>query len=466
MEFRSVLSYTGTMLEILGVLMLVPVLLSWFLGEKSYAGFFAGAVLSFSIGTLLDRRFRKGELDLSSAIGVAGLTFACVSFLGAFPYLGYLNPLDSLFESVSGFTTTGLTVAVPESLPLSVLFWRSMTQWIGGIGIIMIFILLSGSPGMSSHYLYKAEGFQDKLEASVRHAARKLFMIYGAYTLAGVVLLSAAGMSLFDAVNHALTGIATGGFSTHSLSVGYYQNVAVEAVMMLLMVLGATSFAVHGKLFGRRFKEYLSNPETRMFWPLLLVFSILVSLSLYGSGEAIRKGLFFSVSALTGSGFSTNPEVPGGFAFLLLIILMIVGGYAGSTAGGIKLIRFGILVKSIPWFARKMSLPQEAVVPLKLGSRVIKSHEIAIVTVFATMYFIMLAGSTFALMALGYPLSASFFQSASAGGTVGLSVLDVSGMHPAGKIVLMLDMLLGRLEIFPFLVLTYAAWSSLLGRFR
>jgi trk system potassium uptake protein TrkH len=461
MDFRSVASYLGTFLEILGILILLPVFISWTFGDGMHTGFFIGAVLSFITGMALDRRFAKEELTLSSAMVIAALSFIVVSVIGAIPYMFHMNPLDSWFEAVSGFTTTGLTVVQPESLPASLLFWRALTQWIGGVGIIIIFLVLVGSPGMSSYYLYKAEGGAGMIEAGVRGTVRRLMLIYLTYTVIGISLFSLAGMPFFESVLNAITGIATGGFTTRNASIGAFGNPAIEAVAILLMVLGATSFFVHARLWKGRVRDYVRNPETRLFWSVILVFSLLVSISYLYSAEPFRHGIFQAFSALTGTGFS-NAGISSGLTMLLLMILMMVGGYAGSTAGGLKLIRSGIILKSLPWMGKKISLPEEAVVPFKLGARAIKESELSIVALFACMYFIVLGTSSLGLTFLGYSPLESFFTVASAEGTVGLSVVDIAGMHPWGKLVLIANMFLGRLEIIPFLVMIYIVLTTAL----
>jgi trk system potassium uptake protein TrkH len=462
MNFRSVASYLGTLLEILGILILSPVFVSWIFGDGMHTGFFIGAVLSFIIGMALDRRFKKEELTLSSAMVIAGLSFIVVSAIGAIPYIFYINLLDSWFESVSGFTTTGLTVVRPESLPASLLFWRALTQWVGGVGIIIIFLVLVSSPGMSSYYLYKAEGGAGMIGAGVRGTVRRVMLIYLSYTTLGVVLFALAGMPLFESVLNSVTGIATGGFTTRNASIGAFGSPAIEAVAVLLMVLGATSFFVHARLWGRKFRDYVNNPETRLFWALILVFSVLVSVSYLYSTEPFRHGIFQTFSALTGTGFS-NSEISSGLTMILLIALMVIGGYAGSTAGGLKLIRSGIILKSLPWMGKKISLPEEAVIPFKLGGRVIRDNELSIIALFACMYFIVLGTSSLGLTFLGYSPLESFFTVASAEGTVGLSVVPIAEMNPIGKLILIANMFLGRLEIIPFLVMIYVVINTVLN---
>ncbi|HDD72520.1 MAG TPA: TrkH family potassium uptake protein [Candidatus Aenigmarchaeota archaeon] len=271
-------------------------------------------------------------------------------------------------------------------------------------------------------------------------------------------------MPVFDSVLHTLSSVSTGGFSPRTESVGFYNNPAIEVVIIFLMLIGSTSFFVHDKLLKRNFRQYVRNPETRLFWILIIIFSTLLSFSLL-KPNPFRHGIFYTFSALTTTGFTTLNTIPSGFPIILLICLMLIGGYAGSTAGGMKLIRFGVIAKSIPWLGRKMSLPEEAVVPFKLGEKTIRSSEAAIISLFVCVYFAVFVVSSLVLVFLGYPVSHSFFETASAQGTVGLSVIDIRTMHPIGKLVLMVDMLLGRVEIFPFLVLMYAVYSRITSRF-
>jgi trk system potassium uptake protein TrkH len=277
----------------------------------------------------------------------------------------------------------------------------------------------------------------------------------------GMALFAAAGMPVFEAVLNSITGIATGGFTTRNASIGAFGSPEIELIAMVLMVLGATSFFVHARLWNRKLRDYLRNPETRLFWIMLLVFSLLVSVTYMQGPEPFRHGVFQAFSSLTGTGFS-NAEVGSGTTKILLIVLMIVGGYAGSTAGGLKLIRSGIILKSLPWMGKKISLPQEAVVPFKFGGKVIKEDELSIIALFASIYLVIMAVSSLGLTFLGYTPLDSVFTVASAEGTVGLSVVPIADMDPAGKLILIANMFLGRLEIIPFLVIVYIGLSWLL----
>lgn len=459
MNWKSVFSYLGIVLVVLSLFMLPPLVVSLIFDENVYIPFFLAAFVSFVIGLILVKKFKRENLTLGSAMVLAGVAFIAVSLLCSIVYLDHLPPLDALFESVSGFTTTGLTTVKPESLPYSILFWRSLTQWLGGAGMLIIVILLLSSPGMSAYYLYRTEA-KHRIEANVYTGAKKVFVIYGLFTVAGVLLFMLAGMPAFDSVNHAMTGIATGGFSVKNASIGYYSNPAVELVALVLMVLGATSIFLHKKLFTKKFYDYLSNSESQLFWALIVIFSVLLSFSFLSMSEPIRNGVFHAFSALTTTGFNLGVSYPELSKFLITI-LMIIGGFAGSVAGGIKLVRVGILGKAVTWISKKIFYPSSAVVPFKFNRKTVGDEDLTIISLFSFVYILVLVISAMALSFMSYAPLDSFFVSASAEGTVGLTTIDIAAMNPVGKIILMVDMLLGRLEILPFFVLFFALYSRI-----
>ncbi len=464
MNWRSILSYLGLVLVTLSFFMLLPLAVSFVYGEGVYIPFILGAFVSLALGTLLSRKFEREPLTLGPAMVLAGITFVTISLIGSIAYLDHLQPIDAVFESVSGFTTTGLTTVNPETLPYSILFFRSLTQWIGGIGILVIFLLLLSSPGMSSYYIYRAEGGTHRIEAGVYSTVKRMFMIYGIYTAAGVVLLTLAGMPLFDSLTHTFTSLSTGGFSLKNGSIGSYNSVLVEIVAIFLMILGSTSFFLHNRIFRKDFPEYVKNSETRLFWVLIAVFSLLLSVSFLSSPEPVRSGVFHAFSALTTTGYTLGNMTYPELSKLLLIMLMIAGGFAGSTAGGLKLVRVGILGKAMIWVSKKISYPVSAVIPFKFSGRIVREEELSIISLFSFIYILVLVLSTLALTFMGHPPIDSFFVSASAEGTVGLTTIDIAGMNPLAKLILMADMLLGRLEILPFFVLFYALYSALRRR--
>lgn len=455
MRFISIFSYTGLVMQVIGILLLIPLPFSWYFGEQTFIPFLTASLVSFVCGVFLDRKFEKKKLRMESAMMLSAVTIILISLLGSIPYLFYVSPIDAVFESVSGFTTTGLTVITPESMPFSILVWRSITQWIGGLGILVMFLLLLGSPGMSSYHIYRSEGQVHRIEPSIQHTIRRILYIYCGYTILGIILLLISGMTSFDALNHGLTAISTGGFSTHSNSLGYYNSLPVNMVVMALMILGATSFFIHDKLLRKKITDYLENQETRIFWTLFVLFSAALSLSFLGKTDSVMQAVFHTISALTASGFTIADGAYPGSAIFLLMILMVIGGYAGSTAGGIKLIRFGILVNSIKWLVKKSSLPITAVIPVKAGDKTLDTKEITIVSIFVSLYLVILVLCTITLSVAGYSPTDSLFQSASSLGTVGLSTMNISLIPATAKMMIIICMLLGRLEILPFLVLVY-----------
>ncbi len=457
MDWKSVFSYLGMVLVILSLCLLLPLVAGLAFGERVFIPFLLSAFVSFAAGLVLVKKFRREPLTLGSAMVLSGLAFISVSFIGSIAYLDHLPPLDALFESVSGFTTTGLTAATPESLPNSILFFRSLTQWLGGAGMLVIVILLLSSPGMSAYYTHRSEARSHRIEANVYAAAKKAFAIYGAFTAAGILLFVLAGMPAFDSLNHAMTGISTGGFSVKNGSIGHYANPLVEAVAVILMILGATSVFLHMKLFGRNFSAYAGSSEARLFWAVAILFSVLLSVTFLSVGEAARNGIFHAFSAITTTGFALGVAYPE-LSKLLLVILMVIGGFAGSAAGGLKLVRVGMLAKAVTWISKKIFYPSSAVVPFKFGGKTVGDQDLTIVSLFSFVYVLVLVVSA---LGMGYAPMDSFFVSASAGGTAGLTSVDIASMNPAGKIILMADMLLGRLEILPFFVLLFVLYSRI-----
>ncbi|MEM5812408.1 MAG: TrkH family potassium uptake protein [Candidatus Aenigmatarchaeota archaeon] len=458
MEFRSILSYLGTVLEINGILAILPVFVSWIYNESTHTLFFVTAVISFISGIAIDRKFRKKELGISSAMVLASVSLITVSLVGAIPFLWNLSPLDAVFESVSGFTTTAFTTVKPESLPYSIVFWRSLMQWAGGLGTVIIFIHLAISPGISSYYGRKPEID----EARKKLLPKKAAFIYVGITFVGFVLLLLTGIGAFDSAVTSMSSVSTGGFSAKNDSIGAYNNIWVEAVAIFLMIAGATSLLlIEGFTRGRVF-EYLKSAETRLFWVLIFIFTIFLSFSMVAQ-EPVRAALFTTISAITTTGFSTHSTYSG-LSMLLIIVLMIIGGYGASTAGGIKLCRTGIIGKSFPWIGKKITLPQEAVVPLKYDERVIRDSEVTTIAIFVSIYVLFLFGTAVLLSFMGYPPLESIFQAASAQGNVGLSAIPIESINPLGKVVLMCSMVIGRLEIFPVLGFLYILVKTRIGR--
>jgi trk system potassium uptake protein TrkH len=335
-----------------------------------------------------------------------------------------------------------------ERTPRTILFWRSLTQWVGGLGVIVLFLAALVGFGKAARKMYVAEARVQYIEPNVMRTARSLWQIYLVLTVVGVVLLYFAAWpnsSLFEAANHAMTGIATGGFTVRNDSFAGYGN-TVFVVTIFIMLAGATSFAVHKRVMERNWRELVKNVEVRFMIVLILLVGAVLVFSV-----GISDSFFQTTSALTGTGFSSASVAEWGDGQKgALIMLMVVGGGYGSTSSALKLIRVLILGKAIYWMLKKSFLPERAVVHMKLGGRIYSEREMMEAAIYSFIYLLVMLGGAVALMGLGYAAVDSIFESASAQGNVGLSVGITSTFMPAiGKAVLITQMLVGRLEIIP-----------------
>ena len=467
-DLGTVVHYIGLMLQLFGILVAIPILVALYFkdGLSVLLSFATVAILALVMGDILRRYTLPEELNIRNAMVISALTWITLATFGAMPYVlcGVLPPVDALFEGMSGFTGTGLTMFVPNTANYgvewlgasgyqSLLFWRSLMQWIGGVGVILLFIaILVHGAGGTARELYIAEGRVERVEPSIVHTARWIWKIYVAYTLIGIILLFGAGMPLWDSVNHAMTGLATGGFSVKDASIASYDSVAVELILLPIMVFGAISFIQHKKLIDRNFHDFIRSPEIILMAFTILTLTLLLAFEL----NDFRLASFNVISALTGTGFTNAKNIVqwSDFSKILLIIPMVMGGGYGSTSSALKLIRCAIILKSIIWLVKKYFLPRSAIVPLKVGRTVIKEEEVMMVGLYTLTYILILVLGAMVFMAHGHSMVNSFFEVASAQGNVGLSVgLTLPGATLYEKITLILVMWMGRLEIFPVLLL-------------
>ena len=450
---KTLLSYLGLFLEIFAVFSFFPLIVAFIYGEST-TPFFIMFVVSVSLGIILEKSFRRKQLDLLNAIALTTASFLFFSTIGSIPYLFYIEGssvlivVNSFFESMSGFTTTGLTIfSSVENLPRSLLFWRALTQWIGGMGIIIIFLSVLRSIKTSSLNLYQTQGMSDKIETSIIYTARFMLKIYLVYTTFGVIALFATGLPLFDSVATAMTAISTGGFCVVD---DFYTNPWTLLVVSVLMIAGSINFMIHSKIFRKNFSDFFANSEIKSIG-VMLVFLVSVG---YIISHSATISLFQMISALTATGYSIVEisVLPAGFIFFV-IVAMVVGSSSGSTAGGIKQMRFIIIMKSILWTIKKTGAPPKAIIPFKIAGKSVDSEVIKTTGVFIFTYLLFLIVGSVVLMSSGYSPHESVFQTASAQGTVGFSIIELSTAPILVKITLCVSMLLGRLEIFPVLVL-------------
>ncbi len=418
------------------------------------------AVWVIFLWTLVMDKKPPEKLTIRESFKIAALGWLMMSFVGAIPYFlsGYLNPLDAWFESMSGFTATGLTMFTDvETLPRSILLWRSLTEWIGGVGVIALFLSVMYRTSKVVQALYFAEGRTDKTDPTVVGTVRKIWGIYVFYTFLFAFIFYLLGAPLFDAVNIAMTALATGGFAVTNNSIAAYSP-AVAVAMIFAMALGGISFVSHINLFRGKVKEFFSIEVKAMLVIVFIFFIMMVPTLIMRGTDPLTAALdsnFHIVSALTGTGFSvTDLSSLSDYDKTILTIAMIFGGAYGSTSSALKLIRVIVLFYGIFWYVRVRLAPRSAIIPFKIGKKVFEPSEVRDVAIYTTTYIFMLLIGAMVFMLYGHSLCDSLFEVASAEGNVGLSVGITSPTMPViGKIVLILEMWFGRLEIFPVLVM-------------
>ncbi|MBN1885103.1 MAG: TrkH family potassium uptake protein [Candidatus Krumholzibacteriota bacterium] len=470
-RYRAICSYTGLVLVLCAGLALIPLLaLPMHEGNATgpaWAFLFTSAAMA--IAGFSAWRFMSPRRDVVLTVPEGGLivllSWVVVCLISAWPFMSIsrFTFTQAVFESVSGWTTTGLSVLDVSRANPAILLWRSVLQFAGGAGLAII--MLSAIAGPRGPALSVAEG-REQLVPHVRESAKLVLAIYSSYTLAGVIALRIAGMGWFDAVNHALASLSTGGFSTRASSIGYWDSIAVEAVVVVLMVLGSTSFITAWLLLRREFRAAGRNGEVRLMAIVVPVCAVLVTVltarTIYPTlGVSARVAIFQTVTALTTTGFSTVVfDDWNSFGWIVMITLMLIGGGSCSTAGGIKQYRVHLLWKNLVWELRRGLLPRTAVTGNYVwhaGRRIFVDDErLRQIGTFLFLYLTGFLFGTAVLCAHGFGVRESLFEFASALGTVGLSVGITSSASPPGVLwAETAGMFLGRLEFM--IIFTSAA---------
>jgi trk system potassium uptake protein len=462
-RYRAMLSSVGLLLVLGAGIMLTPLsaLLFW-PGESTVSqAFLLPSLVMAAVGTAA-WRFLRPETRVILSVQEGGiivlLSWILFILFSAWPLMAAsgLNFTQAVFESVSGWTTTGLSVMDVEAESHVILLWRSIMQLAGGAGLAIIMISAIATP--SGLAVSTAEG-RDQLVPHVRQSAKLVLTIYSSYAAIGILALRIAGMGWFDAVNHAFAAISTGGFSTRYDSIGYWDSTSIESVTIALMILGNINFVTMWSLIRGKLRAFMRNGEIRLQFLLLPLSSALLLLlttwGLYSTfGRSVRVAVFQAVTALTTTGFSTvTYEAWNSSGILIMIVLMLIGGGSCSTAGGIKQYRVYLLWKSLFWELRRGMLPQTAVMEnaVWVGDRqtFIRDTHVRQICTFLFLYLLTMVLGTAILTAYGYGLPESAFEFASSLGTVGLSIGITSASAPAGVLwTETLGMFLGRLEFF------------------
>jgi trk system potassium uptake protein TrkH len=481
MRIKVVCHYLGLLIAILGCFMLLPFFWSIFNGEPATAAFATSAAICAAFGLLLYWLTPVGEGKLSrrEAILVVAGGWILASLFGTLPYAlagTFPSYADACFESVSGFTTTGATVLTSiETQFESILLWRSITQWLGGMGIITLFVALFPILGIGAAHLVEAEmpGTEaGRMTPRIRDTARAVWLLYVGFSLLELIMLLIAGLSPFHAMTVTFSTMPTGGFTGTNLSIAAFDSVFVEGIVIFFMMMAGINFGLfYFLLWKRQARQLLRNPELKVYFGLLIVVSLLIALNLtadlgLSAGEAFRQSTFQVVSIMTTTGFATvDFDIWPTFARAALLILMIVGASAGSTGGALKVIRLVVLIKYTYNQIIRAFNPR-AVVPLRLGKAILSDRVVSRVIGMTVLYFLTIFVGFLVMSAVGLEHETALSSVIASVGNVGpgLALVGPTANYqfipPLGKIVLMGCMLVGRLELFTMLMLfTPSFWK-------
>ncbi len=477
MNIRVILRITGILLMLFSLVMLTPIGIAYLYEEPTTPTFLAAFGITFVTGAGLMLGARKGELRSRDGFMVTALFYLGLGVFGALPI--YLDSeftgtfTEAAFESFSGLTTTGATVITGlDELPKSVLFYRQLLQWLGGMGIIVLAVAILPMLGVGGMQLYRAESpgpaKDTKLTPRIAETAQALWYIYLGLTIACAFAYWGAGMSIFDAICHSFSTVAIGGFSTHDASLGYFDSPMIEAVAIFFMLLAGINFGLHYAVWHRlSLRPYFADYEVRFYFAMIAIVAVVVCgnlLFLEHDNQAIRHGLFQTVSIATTTGFTTDDfSLWPSLVPLLLLFSAFAGGCAGSTAGGIKMVRVLLIYLQGIREIRRLIHPS-GVFQVKLGRQLVPDRVIEAVWGFFSVYvFVFLTLVCVFMLMSGMDFETSFSAVAAClnnlGPGLGEVALNYAGVPTQAQWLLILAMLLGRLEIFTLLVLfTPAFW--------
>jgi trk system potassium uptake protein TrkH len=478
MNLILTLRILGALLLFLGGSLLCPLPFSFYYHDGAWMAFVLSAIICFTVGGLLFQ-FCKSPKELTVREGFAIVTFGWTVFavFGALPYLisgSIPSPIDAVFETMSGFTTTGSTILTNiEGLPQSLLFWRALTHWLGGMGIIVLSLAILPMLGVGGMQLFKAEvpgPTADRLKPRIQDTAKMLWGVYFLLTVVECILLMFGGMSFFDAICHSFATLATGGFSTRNASVAAYDSSYIDGVITLFMILAGVNFALHFQVLRGKASEFFRSEELRVYLGIIAIATAIVMMSnWYGGiysqpGENFRYSIFQVSSIMTTTGFGTAdfelwPVLPQ-YIFLLL---MFIGGCAGSTGGGMKVARIVLLFKHAQVQMFRLIHPR-AIRLVKLGKRPVDKEVLHAILGFFALYIgifvvgsLLVAATGMDFTSAGSAVIACLSNIGPGLGTVGPT--DSFAYVPVfGKWVLIFCMLMGRLELFTVLVLFFPSF--------
>ena len=477
MNIKLVLKLVGRVLLLEAAALVLPLAVA-LLYREDLLPFLLSIAIVAAVGLALSALPARQQFFTREGFVAVGLIWIFTGLVGALPFLfsgWFATPMDAIFESCSGFTTTGSTILTDiEALPKGILFWRAFTHWLGGMGVLVLATAIVPKLGIRSHYLTQAETpgpVFSKLVPKQSQTSKILYTMYFALTTLEVLCLKIAGMPLYDSFIHAFSTAGTGGFSNRNASVGAYNSAAIELIIAIFILLFSVNFAIHFLLLCRKFRDVLESDELRFFAVTVAGSTLLIAVNIQPQYEsflqALRYSFFQVTSIISTTGFATADFVlwPS-FSQAILVLLMFVGACAGSTGGGMKCSRILILLRSIRREINQIIHPGMVEV-VKLDGKVVEEKVIRTISIFIGCYILVVLGAMLALTLDGHNFTVAFSSALTCVSNVGpgLDAVGPTGNFAAfsgpSKLLMSLCMIIGRLEIFPVLVLfSRGAWRK------
>ena len=451
---------SGMIMIGIGILCLIPIIVDLIYLEFNFIGYLIPATISIAAGFICIKALHKystNKIKLKHGMIISSIAWLWASIICGLVMLLVTNIgfVDGVFESMSALTGSGITMyRNVEILPQSILFFRSLQQWVGGLGVVVMIIGVLTRPGTASAKLYESEAREERIKPSIKATLKQTIKIYLIYTAAGIILYLLAGMPVFDSICNTFSIISTGGMCVKNANIGFYNNDIIYFITIVLMILGATGFLVHYKLIKTRGKSFVQDIQFKVMISLIAISTLLI----YATSQIVPIDiLFVVVSAITTTGASIQSSIVMGgwppFAIFIIIILMLIGGSTGSTVGALKIMRVVTFLKGIYKNSREMWSPEGSVVPMKISDKKL-SEQVATQSGNYIALYIILIFITWALLCLyGHDPFNSLFFTVSMQGNVGLEIGQISqSLEVPLKLIGIFNMWIGRLEIYPILI--------------
>ncbi len=476
MRINFIFSAIGIVLRYISIMILIPCIVALIYRDyNSLIPFITASMISFVVGLVLRRNQESmdslNNIKKSEALFTVSLSWIAISLISAIPYLFYgISPLDALFEATSGITTTGATILTHYDYPKAMFLWRALSQWLGGMGIIVLFVAILPQFRVAGRQMFYAEApgpTEEKVTPRIRHTATALWGVYIFLTGLQIVLYKLAGMEIFDAVCNSLSTLAAGGFSPNAEGIIGYHSSSIIWITIIFMFLAGANFALQYKVIvQRKYSALIKSDEFRWYFAIALGLSFMIVLALvlnsdYPYAKAIQDALFQTVSFMTTTGFAsvdyTKWDLP---AKIVLLLATFTGACAGSASGGLKIVRVVYIFKYLKTEIIKILHPN-AVLPIKIDKTIVSEEVGKQIISFVIFYFFIFAISAFAVSIIEQNIIVGFTGSISALGNIGpafgsLGPYDsLAILHPITKIIFIVIMLVGRLELVPFLVMLH-----------